>query len=326
MPKRCYLVPGTDPLEHMALENALLDGAWPSSACDPPISLLYVNAPSVIIGRNQNPWREVAESSSLPVYRRTSGGGTVYHDLGNLNWAIITRRTSHDQDAELATVARGISSLGVDVEPGPRGGIFVRSGIAAGKKVSGTARRFGREMMLHHGTLLVRADLGALRASLGGIETVDDRSVDSVKASPINLEGAAPGIEVEDAMAALAAAFEADFGGGAPIGDAGGGRLPPPLPEGYARAEDVEARRLALSTTEWIRGETPPFAIGATGDRGSARIDVRKGLVEAAAFEPAGHIDPALEAELAALAGKPFSYSMARAARSLAERAVLRYH
>ena len=79
-----FILDGFSPLEHLAFEELLLRN--PGGRF---LLLFYVNAPSVIIGRNQNPWREVSEDSCLPLYRRSSGGGTVYHDEGNLNWATI---------------------------------------------------------------------------------------------------------------------------------------------------------------------------------------------------------------------------------------------
>ncbi|HWP68009.1 MAG TPA: biotin/lipoate A/B protein ligase family protein, partial [Rectinemataceae bacterium] len=178
-----YELEGSSPLDHMAIENTLLE-----IYAGPPVLLLfYVNDPSVIIGRNQNPWRETAPSSALPLFRRISGGGAVYHDRGNLNWSFIVPRALHSQENELAAMAAAISAQGFEIGPGPRGGLYCGgASVRAGGKVSGTARRFGAKNVLHHGTLLVDSDMASLHASLGGIETCDDRSISSVPASPLN--------------------------------------------------------------------------------------------------------------------------------------------
>ena len=98
----------------MSIENVLLE-TWRRPE---GLLLFYINGPSVIIGRNQNPWREAAPGTGLPLYRRASGGGAVYHDEGNLNWALIVPRLMHSQDAELAMVAAALSAQGVDAGAG----------------------------------------------------------------------------------------------------------------------------------------------------------------------------------------------------------------
>lgn len=315
-----YILPGVDPLEHLAFENALLDNApdsgtgVPSSACgeeagdasrgdavpgDAVVALFYVNSPSVIIGRNQNPWREVAEGSAFPVWRRTSGGGTVYHDLGNLNWALVTPRNHHDQEAELAAIARGLCRCGVAVEPGPRGGIFCVSGTAAGKKVSGTARRFGAAKVLHHGTVLVGADIDALRGCLGGMETFDDRSVASVPASPVNLSVLRAGLSLESVVDALAE-------------ELGLASATPP-PSGLVDPAAIAAWKLKLLAAEWIFGETPPFAVRVDGAEAPLVLRIRGGRVESARFDSF-----AAPTKAESLVGLPFSASLMKEAKRIA--------
>lgn len=130
--------------------------------------LLWQNDNTVVIGLNQNAEAEIdrpfVEAHGIRVVRRTTGGGAVYHDLGNLNYSFIT-----DADGDLAMdrftrpVVRALRELGLAAEATGRNDILV-----SGKKVSGTAQRILHGRILHHGTLLFDTDpamvAGALRA------------------------------------------------------------------------------------------------------------------------------------------------------------------
>ncbi|MEJ5184395.1 MAG: lipoate--protein ligase family protein [Rectinemataceae bacterium] len=187
-----YKVDGAEPLLNLALEEFLAVN-WNR---DYPLMLLYVNAPCIVIGRNQNPWREINPSCTLPWFRRTSGGGAVYHDLGNLNWSLVVPRKLHDKDEELATIVNALRGLGVEATAGVRGGMFLTRPDGSMAKISGTARRFTPRNVLHHGTLLISSDLAALAACLGGLTVYQDPSIPSVPATPVNLADVIPGLTV----------------------------------------------------------------------------------------------------------------------------------
>ncbi len=103
---RSYRVLADSPPDMISFEECLVR-YWRGNDA---ILLFYVNPPSVIIGRNQNYWREVAPSCTIPVFRRASGGGAVYHDLGNLNWSMIVPRELHSKEEELCLMAKAIST------------------------------------------------------------------------------------------------------------------------------------------------------------------------------------------------------------------------
>jgi lipoate---protein ligase len=281
----------TDPHANLALEEALLEGPLPAGG----LLLLYVDGPCAVIGRNQNPWIELRAGSGLPVIRRVSGGGTVYHDEGNLNWSIVAPREAHDRCAELALVVAALAGLGVEAAADERGAIRIAgAGARAGDKVSGSARRLLRDRVLHHGTLLVDADLEAMASCLGGIEADSAASPASVPSRVVNLSSIVEGLRVGDAASALASAFA--------------GRPAEPA-EPSADAEAVARCRARLRSWEWTYGATPPFSIRVEGGGLAARLELRGGIVAAATGQGAS--------ALGALIGLRFDHAIPAAAAGL---------
>lgn len=126
------------------------------------VFLLWQNSPAVIVGCYQNICREVHIESlralSIPVVRRMSGGGTVFHDMGNVNYTLITTQTNMvDYDRYLEPMLRALNALGVPARKSRT------CDIAIGElKVSGSAQKAAGSRVLHHGTLLFETDLSAL--------------------------------------------------------------------------------------------------------------------------------------------------------------------
>ncbi|KAI6209683.1 Lipoyltransferase 1, mitochondrial [Aphelenchoides besseyi] len=130
--------------------------------------LLWSNTPSVVIGRHQNPWMEAdvefVRDRGINLVRRYSGGGTVYHDLGNLNVSILTSQKRHDRPKNLMNIAGWLNRhFNVQIEANKRDDLLLQPGD---RKVSGTAARIARGRAYHHLTLLVNPDLQTLRRSI----------------------------------------------------------------------------------------------------------------------------------------------------------------
>jgi lipoate-protein ligase A len=149
------------------------------------ILLFYVNAPSIIIGRNQNTIEEidsdVVAARGIQVVRRISGGGAVYHDLGNLNFSFMTRDVHgrfNRYDTFNGPVVEVLRALGVPAELSGRNDI-----LAGGRKISGNAQFASAGRMFSHGTLLLNANLddvtAALRPKPGKLESKAMKSVRS---------------------------------------------------------------------------------------------------------------------------------------------------
>jgi len=130
--------------------------------------LFYINEPSIIIGKNQNAFeeinREYVETKGIHVVRRLSGGGAVYHDLGNLNFSFITDNDSRafmNFRRFLEPIVRALREMGVEAEITGRNDIQV-----GGRKISGNAQYATKDRMFTHGTLLFDTDLEEVTRAL----------------------------------------------------------------------------------------------------------------------------------------------------------------
>lgn len=171
----------TDPRINLALEEFVLR----HKPVDDDCLLFYINAPSIIIGRNQNTSEEInthiVEARGIHVVRRISGGGAVYHDLGNLNFSFITpfvQGRFNRYDHFTKPVIETLRSLGVPAELGGRNDI-----LAGGRKISGNAQFATPTRMFSHGTLLFDSNLddvtAALRPRPGKVESKGVKSIRS---------------------------------------------------------------------------------------------------------------------------------------------------
>ncbi|MCC7300080.1 MAG: lipoate--protein ligase family protein, partial [Verrucomicrobia bacterium] len=234
----------TDVYRNLAIEEWLLDHAEARG----PILFLCINAPCVVIGKNQNPWREcrlpLMEKEGVPLARRISGGGAVYHDDGNLNVGIIVPRTEYREEKQYELIFQTLETFGV------RASKLRKNSLAVdGKKFSGQAFSFRGQHVLHHGTLLVNSDLKRLGRYLGSaIDGIETRAVASVPADVANLSALAPKITVEKLSAALIETFKENY--------ADGGIQDVTIPE--AELFPIIGK---LSSKDWKLCHTPRFQV-----------------------------------------------------------------
>ena len=175
----------TDPRLNLAIEEHLLRNV-PSAE---PLLLFYINAPSVIIGRNQNTIEEIdpdfVRDNSVHVVRRLSGGGAVYHDLGNLNFSFITqgKHDLHNFEKFTRPVIDVLQHLRVTAVLEGASDIFVD-----GKKISGNAQYATKGRMFSHGTILFNTNLeNMLRAINPRNLKIESNAVQSVRAFVTNI-------------------------------------------------------------------------------------------------------------------------------------------
>lgn len=199
-----YILSGeTNPYHNLALEELLLHSV---NDCE-CILYLWQNRHTVVIGRNQNCWKEckvesLKESGGFPS-RRLSGGGAVYHDLGNLNFTFIVKKEDYSVEKQLSVIIGALHKFGVKAEKTGRNDIEVN-----GKKFSGNAFFETDGKCYHHGTLMVNVDLDNLNNYLNvSSDKLKSKGVSSVRSRVINLSEVNPDITIESLKGAMVKAF-----------------------------------------------------------------------------------------------------------------------
>ena len=198
----------TDPHKNLALEEALLT----SLPEDQAVLYLWQNRHTVVIGAGQNACAEcridLLESEGGTLARRSSGGGAVYHDMGNLNFSFLVPRADYDVSRQLKVILEAVRALDVDAEPSGRNDL-----TAGGRKFSGNAFRILKDGALHHGTLLVNVDMGLIGRYLNvSKDKLQAKGVKSVPARVVNLSELSPAVTVETMRQAVIEAFAKEYG------------------------------------------------------------------------------------------------------------------
>ena len=184
--------PHTNPYYNMAFDEFCLE----SLPIDEPVFYLWQNRPAVIVGYNQEVNTEVnleyLKANDIALVRRVTGGGAVYHDLGNLNYTIVGRSEDLERDyPEYASLMmKALQTLGIPATLSGRNDILVK-----GKKISGFAKRVSRNRLMVHGTLMYDVDLDKLTQVLNPSATkLQSKGIASVRSRVANLREYLPEI------------------------------------------------------------------------------------------------------------------------------------
>lgn len=208
-----YTAPGYDPYENLAREEYFLSHLQPGEC----LLYLWQNQNTVVIGKNQNCWKEChvtkLEQEGGHLARRLSGGGAVYHDLGNLNFTFLCRPEDYNVDRQTSVVLKAVQSLGIAAEKTGRNDLTVN-----GRKFSGNAYYESRQGCYQHGTLLLAADGEKMSAYLNvSREKLAAKSVASVRARVCNLTEYLPDLTPQQMCQALLQAFGCSYGTPTPL-------------------------------------------------------------------------------------------------------------
>lgn len=236
-----------NPYLNIAVENHLftqrLDGGV--------VLYLWRNRRTVVIGQNQNPYAECdlarLEADGGHLMRRRTGGGAVYHDMGNLNFTFVAPNESYDIARQMHVVQDAVEHYGLRTEVSGRNDILVE-----GRKFSGNAFGRGADNRLHHGTIMIRTDVEELQRYLKPKPAkLQKHGVASVQSRIVNLSELVPTITAEGLTPLLVEAFEREYGTAQRLDF-----------DQLAALPAVKALRDEFASAEWKYGRWREFRVG----------------------------------------------------------------
>ncbi len=198
-----YMGTGFDPYINLATEKLLLDSVKPGTC----ILYLWQNQNTVVIGKNQNAWAEcrtsLLEQEGGRLARRLSGGGAVFHDVGNLNFTFLMCKEDYDLDRQVEVIRQACALAGIPVEKSGRNDL-----LAQGRKFSGNAFYQDRLHAYHHGTLMVDVDREKLGRYLSPPKAkLEAKGIASVRSRVVNLKELCPTLTVSAMATYMQEAF-----------------------------------------------------------------------------------------------------------------------
>ncbi len=285
-----------DPAYNLAFEEFVL-----ANRTKGDYLLLWQNDNAIVIGRNQNAEAEInrtfVEEHHIRVVRRTTGGGAVYHDLGNLNYSFITDVGEQEKlsiQRFTTPVVEALKGLGLRAEASGRNDILVE-----GRKASGTAQRVHGNRILHHGTLLFDSDLSTVAGALNADPTkFQSKAATSVRSRVGNIRQFLPNdMDLSSFWAYLKTIF------------AGSGIVEDALTE-RELSEIQQIKKQKYDTWEWTFGQSPRYNVSNKQrfELGGIefRASVEKGMITNIVFYGDFLATRSLELVTQALYGCPF--------------------
>lgn len=240
-----YVSDSNNPHHTLAVEEYILSHINPGDV----VLYLYTHSDSVIIGKNQNAWGECRyeklKRDGGRLARRISGGGAVFHDMGNLNFSFIADKEQYDLHRQLKVMLDAAKMFGVDAEFSGRNDI-----LAEGRKFSGNAFCVRKNGAFHHGTILINSNMGKLSEYLAvPKDKIESKGIASVRSRVVNLAELNPEITPSKMTEVLKESFTKEYG------------QPQDYPFTQAAWDEISAIEKRNASWEWIFGESPKFDI-----------------------------------------------------------------
>ena len=261
----------TNPWFNLATEDWIFNTLNPDSHT----LFLWRNSETVVIGRSQNPWVECKndkmEADDVFLARRQSGGGAVFHDLGNTNFTFLSPSDAYDQEANFTVIINALKKLGIDATLSGRNDMQVGD-----RKISGSAFRHAADRSFHHGTLLVNANMQKLGDYLNPHPLkLKAKGIKSVRARVANLVDFNEAINHETLSDAIIEAFCEYHGETAQVEQLDEASL--------AKQPTLNAYYQQMADWDWRFGKTPEFThhIETRFDWGmmDVHIDVKQAII-----------------------------------------------
>lgn len=277
MSSRVFISTFDDPFANLALESCLLS----LRPTEEDWLYLWQNRPCVVLGRFQNPWIECNTSSlvkeGIPLVRRQSGGGTVYHDQGNLCFTFFHSHWSEKKRDNFNFIVNSLKKLDIDIYPNDRNDLICKGADGQHYKISGSAFKQKKDRAFHHGTLLVESDLVALKRYLHpSSKGIVSKAIPSNPSPVANLSDFKVGLTVERVCAELSNNFSSRIE-----------YLDKDFIQKNASFYQKEYQK--MSSWKWRYGETPRFTQSLEQDFPWGRLQVEltcyKGLIEKASLK-----------------------------------------
>lgn len=239
-----YISDTFNPYLNIAKEEQLLLGV-PEDAF---ILYLWQNERTVVIGRNQCAWRECAVDQLIEdkgtLARRLSGGGSVYHDLGNVNFTFLYPKSMENIQFQTNVIAETVNQFGLNAEISGRNDITID-----GRKFSGNAYYTQGKRAYHHGTIMLSVDQNQLSRYLNvHPDKYRSKGVDSVRSRVINLRELIPSLGVKEMQEAFIRSFEQQYG--AKVQE---------IPDEWLKESEIQDRKQHFSSWNWVYGQPIPF-------------------------------------------------------------------
>lgn len=234
------------PYHNQAVEKYLFDTVDNDSL----ILYLWQNIDTVFIGKNQNAYNEcnidlLEKKDNGFLARRISGGGAVYHDLGNLNFTFVSSIENYDLDKQNKVILNALDELGIDATVNGRNDLEIN-----GRKFSGHAYYKGKKNAFHHGTIMIEVNEESLQKYLNvSMIKLNAKNVESVKSRVVNLKDLDDTVNVKVLKRALINSLSAVYG-----------LEPMPLYEENLNEDIIKALQEEFSSAEWKYGNNKVYA------------------------------------------------------------------